>query len=625
MTLLKSTLCCTLLLSLPAMAANQPIMEGALLLTSIALCLLVIALMMTMRSLAKKSHKLNKLRGSFNDLLSETSGVIAILDKNLSLKNGSSSLKRLIKENDTDTISVPLNLYADPDGKKSLDSDIKQQLRLTGQWQGEAWLLSERQREAFELSIHAVQPDSSRNTTYLMYGQNISALRKENQLQLQQETRDPTTLLPNNKVFDELLKMVLQSVDNHYPSAAVVYIHLTPTFAADNDAERLEQLMPNIAARLQQVLPRKLLLARYQQDGFVVLVPPHLCNQNSTIYLNQLAHKILGALNQPGAENVKQDMIAHLGVSISPNDGADADTLLSNAQKASLKAANQGLNNLCFADSASQQDAPDYLAMESELYRSAAKGDFELYYQPKFSISSNRIIGYEALLRWPSPLRGMLPPPTFMPLVEETGLIISLDRLVFRKACQQVKLWQQTGLMRGRLSLNISSQQFEQPDFLRFLQNTLKDTEVSASLFELELPETIFTQPTIWLRERMHSLDKMGFKLILDNFGEGVSSLTQLRQHPLHGVKLSPTLVKYIEQQEQQRNICATLIRLATYLTLDVTATNIETEMQAYLLHVMGCDSQQGYRFSKAVPADEIGQLLLKENNLMNNTKLASR
>ncbi|MCC5453330.1 bifunctional diguanylate cyclase/phosphodiesterase [Rheinheimera sp. UJ51] len=622
----KSTFCLALFsISLPAAAANQPFMEGAFLLSTLTICLLVVALILTMRSLAIKSHKLKQFRTSFSDLLSETSGVIAVLDKNLVLRNGSGTLKRLLKADDSATISAPLNLYADPDGKTLLDNDIKLALRTNGKWQGEAWLLNERQREAFELSIHSVQPDNVRNTTYLMYGQNISELRKENQLQLQQQTRDSLTLLPNNKVFDELLKMVLQSCDAHYPSAAVIFIHLTPSYGSEHNEAKLQQQLPEIAAKLQQVLPRKLLLARYKTDGFVVLVPPHLCNHNSSIYLNQLAHKILAGINQPGSDDGKAiEIIAHLGISISPNDGIDAESLLNSAEKAAHKASQQGQNNLCFADSGSQEQVPDYLAMETELYRSAAQGEFELYYQPKFSISSNRIIGYEALLRWPSPRRGMLPPPTFMPLVEETGLIISLDRLVFRKACQQVKYWQQTGLMRGRLALNISNQQFEQADFLRFMQNTLQDAEVSASLFELELPETIFTQPTVWLRERMHSLDKMGFRLILDNFGEGVSSLTQLRQHPLHGVKLSPTLTKYIEQQEQQRNICATLIRLANYLTLDVTATNIETEMQAYLLHVMGCDNQQGHRFSKAVPADEIGQLLLKENNLLNNTKLAS-
>lgn len=609
-----------LLIAPSASAASQSFLEGALLLTSVLLCLLILAFLLTLHSLTRRGLKLERLRASFNQLLAETSGIIALLDRNLSLQNGSSSLKRLLKEDDSTTISAPLNLFADAAGKEALDSDIKQQLRTEGKWHGEAWLLKEQQAEAFQLSIQALQPDKMRPPVYLLYGQNISLLRRENEQHLQQQLRDSDTLLPNQRLFEEHLNMTLQSCDDYFPSAAVLYIRLTPVFHEYPvpDQPAVTQLITRVASRLQQVLPHKLLLARYQPDSFTLLVPPHLCNQNSTIYLNQLAHKILACFSENEPDSISRWLEIHLGVSISPNDGADAESLIKSAEKAARKAAVQGQNNLCFADSGSQQQAPDYLAMETELYRSAAQGDFELYYQPKFSISSNRIIGFEALLRWPSPRRGMLPPPTFMPLVEDTGLIISLDRLAFRKACQQVKYWQQTGLMRGRLALNISNQQFEQADFLRFMQNTLEDTETSASFFELELPETIFSQPTIWLRERMHSLDRMGFKLVLDNFGEGVSSFTQLRQHPLHGIKLSPVIIKHIEQQEQQRNICATLIRLAGYLELEVTATNIETEMQAYLLHVMGCDVQQGHRFSKAVPADEIGQLLLHETSLLN-------
>lgn len=609
----------TLFTAAPAFADNQAFTEGAFLLTSILLVLVILALALTLYSLGRRQQKLQRLRASFNELLAETQGVIAVLDRNLSLQNGSSSLKRILKHEETTTVSAPLNLYADAAAKEPINYKVKHQLRAEGRWNGAAWLYNGQTSEAFQLSIQAIQPDKLRAPVYLLYGQNISQLRRENEQQLQQQLRDSDTLLPNKKLFEEQVRMTIQSCDDHYPATAVMYIQLTPVFpeypvAAPPD---FSQLAMQVAIRLQQTLPFKLLLARYQHDAFAVLVPPHLCNENSTIYVNQLAHKILGCFDPQEADSLSRALNIYIGISISPSDGLDAESLLKSAEKAAEKAAIQGKNGLCFADSASQFQAPDYLALEAELERSAKQGEFEVYYQPRLSISSNRIIGFEALLRWPSPFRGMLPPPTFMPLVEETGLIIRLDRLVFRKACEQVKQWQKTGQMRGKLALNISNQQFEQADFLSFMATVLEENELNADLFELELPETIFNHPTIWLRERLHSLVRMGFTLILDNFGEGVSSLTQLRQYPLHGVKLSSSLIKAIEQQEQQRNICATLIRLTNYLELSVAATNIETEKQAYLLHIMGCDSQQGYHFSKAVPASEIGRLLARESSLL--------
>ncbi len=606
-----------LLITPPATASNQPFVEGAFLLIAVVLCLVVLVLSLVLYSLGRRQHRLAQLRTSFNELLSETQGIIALLDRNLNLQNGSSSLKRILKHEQTTTIAGPLYLFADESATELLNHKVKNQLRLEGRWDGAAWLFNGHSSEAFQLSIQAVQPDKLRAPVFLLYGQNISQLRRENEQHLLQQLRDSNTLLPNKKLFEEQLTLTLQSCDEHFPATAVMYMQLVPVFPEYPSSPQpdFNQMAMQVAIRLQQTLPSTVLLARCQTDVFALLVPPHLCNENSTIFVNKLGHKILGCFDQPETDALSRDLNIFIGISISPVDGLDAYTLYKSAEKAAVKAAVQGRNSLCFADSASQFQAPDYLALEAELERSAKQDEFEVYYQPKISISSNSIIGFEALLRWPSPFRGMLPPPTFMPLVEETGLIIRLDRLVFRKACQQVKLWEKTGLMRGRLALNISNQQFEQPDLLTFMASVLEEHDVSADLFELELSESIFNHSTIWLRERLNGLVKMGFTLILDNFGEGISSLTQLRQYPLSGVKLSASITRSIEQQEQQRNICATLIRLTGYLELSVAATNVETEKQAYLLHVMGCDSQQGYHFSKAVAAADIAKLLARESS----------
>jgi EAL domain-containing protein (putative c-di-GMP-specific phosphodiesterase class I) len=208
-------------------------------------------------------------------------------------------------------------------------------------------------------------------------------------------------------------------------------------------------------------------------------------------------------------------------------------------------------------------------------------------------------------------------PQSFLALAEQSGMIVSLDRLVFKQCCQQAKHWLQTNQLRGRIALNISVQHFEHSSFIEFLNESLQENKLQASHFTLELDERIFQQPIISLQHKLSALNNLGFHLLLDNFGEGISSLTSLRQLPLHGVKIARSLIYQMEQKEQQRNITASLIRLAGYLQLEVTASGIDNEMQAYLLHVMGCDKLQGNLFSKALPASEIPALLAKESKLI--------
>lgn len=593
----------------PAYARSQPLMEGSLLLLAVILCLLALVLLLALHSLSKRSYKLERLRQSFNQLLIDTTGVIAVLDRNLTIRNCSTSLKQLLKGEHA--LKTTLSLFADAEGKQPLDSDIRQQLRTSGNWQGRAWLVHEQPPQALQLSIQAVQPDKRGPALYLLYAQNVSGHYQ----QTQQQLIDSATQLPTSSLFTEQLRLVLNSCNEHFPSAAIIYIKLTPPRAALYDHPQLNAtvLLTETVLRLQQVLPSSLLLARYAPADLILLIPPHLCGESSNIYLNQLAHKIIASTNLQTPEQQVLSPILHLGISISPNDGITAEELIKSAEKAAARSALSEHSGLTFADSASQQQSPDYLALEQALFQSVEQGNFELYYQPKYQISQNTIIGFEAFLRWPTPDKGILPPASFMPLIEASGLTISLDRVAFKIACQQVQNWQQAGIMRGRMALNISSQQFEHADFLIFMQKTLNDYQLTADLFELELSEDVFSRPTVQLKERLLWLNKAGYKLTLDNFGEGIASITQLRQYPIAGVKLSPGLAKAVENQEQQRNICATLIRLAHYLELDVAVSNIESEAQAYLLHVLGCNSQQGNHFGKALPAEEAFILLQHE------------
>lgn len=543
--------------------------------------------------------------------MAQTPCLIAILNTELQLEQNSNSLQHWVPATDDTPFTLPW--YLDHTGHQEATEQLKDQLKKHDRWQGRLWLGSEQQPTVILASISRITHQNA--DKYLFFGQDMAEQWLNHQQQQLRLSRDPLTGLPNATMFDEQLKYAISSCNDRHPQLALLFIKLGFTLTeqpAQMGTDKTE-LIAAAGRLIRQLVPEQMLLAHYNNDSFVMLVPPHLCEGDCNIRLNRLAHKIIfGTTEQKSATS----LLVHIGISIYPTDGHEHSSLCSSAIKAAQAARHTGTNSIQFANSHQQQVAPHYLAIETELYRSAAKGEFDVYFQPQISISSNRVVGYEALLRWHSPKRGILLPAVFMSLADETGLLVSLDRIVFKKVCEQVKYWLQTGLNRGRVTINISTLQFQQADFIHFLQQQLQRNELRASHFELEFSEDIFSQPEDSVQQKLQQLNQLGFVLTLDRFGEGISSLNQLRNFPIHSVKIAQALVRDMEHNEQQRNITASLIRLAGYLQLDVIACGVETEMQAYLLHVMGCDKLQGHLFSKALPANEIPSLLAKENKL---------
>lgn len=506
-----------------------------------------------------------------------------------------------------------LPLYLSDHSDQLLLQDISQYKN----WTGEAWLDTgaHRPRLALSLSITATtQPPAC----YLLVARDISRQKQQQQQLTQRIVYDAETGLLSPLLLEDYLQTLLNSSSSKQPQCALLLLKFNQLLAADNRQHvLLQHVLSKISSKLLQYIPKGSVAARYSQDTLAVLLPPQLCDGEVEISLNRLAHKLLNLtadLNDPA---VKASLQTWIGISLYPLDSQTPAGLLAEAQRAITSAAKLGSDALQFANARIQQRAPEYQSLETELQKALLQGEFDVHYQPRLSIGSNRVVGYEALLRWHSPKRGVLSPASFLSVADETGLLVALDRLTFKKCCEQLQYWQQTGINRGRISLNIASQSFRQTDFVAALSNQLSLTGLSAEQFELELHEDIFLQPDTNIHNTLTQLTTLGFHLTLDNFGQGVSSLSVLRQYPLHSIKIAPGFIKDMEHNEQQRNITASLIRLASYLHLDVIATGIENEMQAYLLHVMGCDILQGHLFSKALPAAEIPALLAKENKLV--------
>ena len=604
---LSRWLLCSALLPLTASAAASGSFSWLPQLTIAVLSLITALLLLHILQLRKRSHKLLQQQQKVQRFLQQATDYVAVLDARLNPVYVNPSLSALVSD-----VSGPLAFYLEQHSQQLL----LPQLELADNWQGDAWLqTTDGDRLALSISLTRLAETPRQ---YLLLGRAIDSLTQRQQQAAQNYIRDPQTGLLSRAVLTEYLQSFIQLSTASQPKFALLLVKFSQLLGADiaKPGATLQHSLADLSHAMQQLAGPEYILARYSNDTLALLVPHHLCQQQAGIDVNRLAHKLLNLTNIARSK-LNVSLHTQIGISLYPLDAQHPAELLFAASTALQQAVRLGHSNLVFANSRLQQRGPEYLALESELNNALSNDEFELYYQPRFSIGSNRIIGYEALLRWHNPRRGIILPQHFLALADETGLLIQLDRLVFQKSCEQLLQWQHTGVSRGRISLNVATLSVRQHDFIAYLTTQLRHSGLTAEHFELELPEDILLDDSSQVADCLQQLHTLGFHLTLDNFGAGVSSLAALRKHPLHNLKIAPEYIKGMENNEQQRNITASLIRLASYLQLDVIASGIENEMQAYLLHVMGCDILQGHLFSKALPATEIPLLLAKENKLV--------
>jgi len=511
-----------------------------------------------------------------------------------------------------------LQLYTAQGHQTELLKTIVKQLQQFSFWRGEVWS-KKANGDSFALSL-AITLLSGKTANepklYLAIFSDVTN-RKLNERELRKlSTRDPLTQLPNRALFLEHLDRAFYSCSSRFPHFAVLLVDLD-RFAKINDSlghDSGNQLLMMVAERLQKQLPAGYILAKLGIDEFAILVPSHFSVEQFDLLLNRLSLQLLLQIRQPLAlGDLEITLTASIGIAVYPDDGRSSDILLRSADTALHHAKQMGRNNAQFFNDKMLQRTPEYLALESDLWRGISQGEFKVVYQPKYNVGSNTIVGYEALCRWHNPARGLVSPLMFIPIAEENGVIIQLDRLVFSQVCAQIQLWQQQGRMRGRVAVNLSVQQLQQPDLLDFLQQELKHYQLDAALLELEITETAMMRDAEHCLDVMHQLKAMGFTLALDDFGTGYSSLGYLKRFPIDTLKIDRAFIKDMDTSEQDRNITSTIIRLASYLKIAVVAEGVETEMQAYLLHVMGCQVVQGYLFSPPVQPEQIALLLDKE------------
>lgn len=417
---------------------------------------------------------------------------------------------------------------------------------------------------------------------------------------------DPLTGLPNRLLFSDRLTQSIARASRDKNLVGVVFIDLD-RFKLVNDTlghSVGDELLKQVAQRLRSTLRQVDTIARIGGDEFVLILP----DLNTPDDANKTANRVMEVLSKP-FQVMGHDLFvsASAGISVFPSDGEDVESLVRAADTAMYDAKDQGRNTFRFYTKTMNTKAMERMVLELDLRKAMEKDDeLTLYYQPHVDVWTNRILGVEALLRWRHPDLGLVMPDQFIPIAEETGLIVPLGEWVLRAATMQNKAWQDVGLPPINMGINISAKQLYMSDLIETVQSVVDETGLDPRHIDLELTESALAPNPELATRVLGQLKKMGVRIFIDDFGTGYSSLSNLKQYPVDAVKIDRSFIRNIAVQGDDTAISSAIIAMAHSLKLEVIAEGVETLEQLNLLRNLGCDQVQGYFISEPVPPDRL-------------------
>lgn len=433
---------------------------------------------------------------------------------------------------------------------------------------------------------------------------------------------DPCTELPNRFLFEDRLSQTLAASDSDQ-TVAVLFITLDQ-FKKVNDTlghNRGDRLLALTADRLKNLISERDTVARFGSDEFALL----LTQVSDSTAVSDVMAGIVESLRSPFDVNGNEVFATlSVGVALFPQHGIDGHALLKNAGAALYRAKRAGGNTCMFYSPDMQERASQRFRLETGLRRALDNNEFVLRYQPRVCIDTQRITGVEALLRWEHPQLGTISPAEFIPLAEDTGLIIPIGEWVLRTACLQNREWQQRGLEPVRIAVNISARQFQQADIAKVVVTALDTAKISPQDLELELTESSIMNNADFAVKVLTELKQMGVEITVDDFGTGFSSLGYLKRLPLDALKIDQSFVRDATTDPDDAALVMAVVTLGHNMRLKVIAEGVETEEQLRFLHLLRCDEIQGYLFSRPVAASELAKMLKKNEPLKRGLRIVS-
>lgn len=489
------------------------------------------------------------------------------------------------------------------------------QLDSSGKWSGEIWDKRKNGQVYPKLmTITAVRDDDHRVSHYVAVSRDISQSKQSEQDIHQLAFYDSLTALPNRRLLLDRLQQALASSARFGKEGALLFIDLD-NFKALNDTlghDIGDLLLQQVAQRLQSCIREGDTVARLGGDEFVVMLE-NLSEHTleAAAQTEVIAEKILSALSKIYQLSTHEyNSTASIGATLFKNPEEKIDELMKQADIAMYQAKKAGRNAIRFFDPEMQASITARVILESELRKALEKQQFQLFYQIQVDRWLHPV-GAEVLLRWNHPQRGLVSPMEFIPLAEETGLIVPLGLWVLQTACAQLKKWQRSSLTRElTLAVNVSAKQFRQPGFVGQVQQVLQESGAQPAHLKLELTESTVLENVADTISKMHAIKALGVGFSMDDFGTGYSSLQYLKRLPLNQIKIDQSFVRDITTDPNDAAIVRTIIAMTEALGLDVIAEGVETQAQREFLELCGCHAFQGYLFGRAVPADEFERLL---------------
>lgn len=419
--------------------------------------------------------------------------------------------------------------------------------------------------------------------------------------------RDALTGLPNRSELDRQLHRILEDARAAGEEVAVAFIDIDH-FKLVNDSlghSAGDDLLRRVAARISDEVGGDGIVSRVGGDEFVVVMT------RSQIDFEKRLAAIQAAVSRPlSLSGMSLQVTCSIGVACFDIHGDTAAELFANADMALYKVKENGRNGFAFFSSAMAEEARHKLQMLEELRGAVERDEFILHYQPQLEVSTGRIVGVEALVRWNHPQRGLVYPGDFIPLAEESGLILRIGEAVLSEACRQAVEWQEAGLPPVKIGVNMSARQFQDPLMPAQVAHVLSRTGLDPALLEIEVTESLLMQDVDGAVSRMHDLNSQGVKLAIDDFGTGYSSLSALKKFPLSRLKIDRSFIRDVPGDADDAAIAAAIVSLAGILGLEVTAEGVETAEQAAFLREVGCNVMQGYLYGRPVAPDTAAEMI---------------
>lgn len=427
---------------------------------------------------------------------------------------------------------------------------------------------------------------------------------------------DDLTKIPNRRFFEDKLLGFIEDSKKFKQKVALIYIDLD-NFKVVNDTVGHAQgdaILKQVGELIKSCLRQSDIVSRFEGDEFVVLLPG-VIEKNDVI---NIVKRVINVLQTPFLLNEKKFYVtASMGVAMYPDDAEDMKTIVQYADMAMNHAKEQGKNQYCLFESYMSTKLLEKYQLEEDLRHALDRNEFILYYQPQIDIMTGKMVGVEALIRWFHPNKGCISPAKFIPLAEETGLIVPIGEWVIRTACKQSTAWRKKGFSDVRVSVNLSAKQFQQPDFVEMIMKIIKETGMKPELLDLEITESLAMLDIELTKKILLKLRSMNINISLDDFGTGYSSLNYLKQLPINTVKIDKTFVDNITVDASQQTIAKAVIDLSHNMALQVIAEGVETWDQFSFLKFQKCDKVQGYLFSRPLSLEEIENILEQDKGFI--------